>query len=78
MENLPWRIALTHREDGITISTIEPPCMAWYGKYETAISIDEGKWRIYKGYDTKEEALKGHEEVKNMTREEILNINFID
>ena len=43
-------------------STIKPPCLSWYGKYETAISIDGKPWRIYRGYDSKEEALKGHEE----------------
>jgi hypothetical protein len=35
------RIGLTEREDGYIVSTLMPMFMAWYGKYETAIMIDE-------------------------------------
>ena len=49
------RVGLTKREDGVVISTIESsPLVAWYGRYETAISIDYSFWRIAKGYDTLE------------------------
>ena len=35
------RIGLTEREDDIVVSTVESsPLIAWYGRYETAISID--------------------------------------
>ena len=41
------RIGLTKREDGYIVSTVEPPFMAWYGKYETAIGLGGGSgWRI--------------------------------
>lgn len=76
--DLPWRIAYLEREDGIKISTVKVPFLAWYGEYETAISIDGSSWRIYRGYDNKEEALKGHEELTKMTKEEILNLSSLD
>ena len=76
--NLPWRIAFLPREDKVVFSTIKPPCLSWYGEYETAISIDGSDWRIYRGYDSKEEALKGHEELTKMTKEEILGLSSLD
>lgn len=76
--NLPWRIAYLEREDKVVFSTIKPPCLSWYGEYETAISIDGMPWRIYRGYDSEEEAIKGHEELTKMTKEEILNLSSLD
>lgn len=78
MSDLPWRIEYTVREDKVVISTIKVPCLAWYGKYETAISVDGYNWRIASGYETKEEAIEGHKKYLNMTTEEIENIKWID
>ena len=75
---LPWIIAYLEREDKVEFSTIKVPCLSWYGKYETAISIDGSGFRLYKGYDSKEEALKGHEELTKMTKEEILGLSSLD
>ena len=75
MEN---RIDLTKREDGYIVSTIEPPFMAWYGKYETAIRLEGGfNWRIAEGYETEEEARIGHEKYVNMSTDEIGRIVWI-
>ena len=75
MEN---RIDLTKREDGYIVSTIEPPFMAWYGKYETAIRLEGGfNWRIAEGYETEEEARIGHEKYVNMSTDEIGRILWI-
>ena len=76
--DLSWRIAYLKREDNVKFSTIKVPFLAWYGEYETAISIDGKPWRIYRGYDSKEEALKGHEELTKMTKEEILDLSSLD
>lgn len=65
------------REDGVIISTIRPSFMAWYGKYETALSIDGSSWRILEGYSTKEEAERGHNKYLNMSREELINLDYI-
>ena len=52
--------------------------MAWYGKYETAVMIDEDLgWRIAEGYETEEEARKGHEKYVNMSTDEIEDIDWI-
>ena len=75
---LSWRIAYLKREDNVEFSTIKVLCLTWYGEYETAISIDGSDWRIYKGYDSKEEALKGHEKLTKMTKEEILGLSSLD
>ena len=73
------RIDLTKREDGYIVSTIEPPFMAWYGKYETAIVFDGSfEWRIAEGYETEEEARIGHEKYVNMSTDEIEKIAWID
>ena len=35
------RVGLTKTEDGVVVSTIESsPLVAWYSRYESAISID--------------------------------------
>ena len=73
--DLPWRIAYLEREDGIKISTIKVPYLKWHGEYETAISIDDSYWIIYRGYDSDEEAIKAHEELSKMTKEEILSLS---
>ena len=73
------RVGLTKREDGVVTSTVEPsPLFAWYGRYETAISIDYSFWRIAKGYDTLEEAIKGHARFSSMTKEELMEYKYID
>ena len=72
------RVGLTKREDGVVVSTIESsPLVAWYGRYETAISIDHSFWRIAKGYDTLEEAIKGHARFSSMSKEELMNYKYI-
>lgn len=65
------------REDGVIISTVRPSSMAWYGKYETALSVDGREWDILEGYSTKEEAQKGHNKYLNMSREELVNLDYI-
>ena len=73
------RVGLTEREDGVVISTIESsPLVAWYGRYETAISIDHSFWRIAKGYDTLEDAIKGHARFSSMSKEELIEYKYID
>ena len=73
------RIGLIKREDGYIVSTIEPPFMAWYGKYETAIMCEGSlEWRIAEGYETEEEARIGHEKYVNMSTDEIEKIAWID
>ena len=72
------RIDLTKREDEYIVSTVKSMFMAWYGKYETAVMIDEDLgWRIAEGYETKEEARKGHEKYVNMSTDEIEDIDWI-
>lgn len=64
----------TTRKDGIIISTVEPLCMAWYGKYETAVSFDGGHcWIIAEGYDNYYSAVEGHTRYSKMSREELEN-----
>ena len=73
------RIGLTEREDGVVISTVESsPLIAWYGRYETAISIDHKFWRIAKGYGTLEEAIEGHDKFSKMSKEELMEYKYID
>ena len=76
--NMVNRIDLTKREDGYIVSTVKPTFMAWYGKYETAITL-EGLdcWRIAEGYETEEEARRGHEKYVNMSTDEIEEIEWI-
>ena len=72
------RIDLTKREDGYIVSTVKPMFMAWYGKYETAVMINEDLgWRIAEGYETEEEARRGHEKYVNMSTDEIGKIEWI-
>ena len=72
------RIDLTKRKDGYVISTVEPMFMAWNGKYETGIMLEEGfEWRIAEGYETEEEARIGHEKYVAMSEEEINKIEWI-
>ena len=72
------RIGLTEREDDVVVSTVESsPLIAWYGRYETAISIDREFWKIAKGYDTLEEAIKGHARFSSMSKEELMNYKYI-
>ena len=72
------RVGLTEREDKVVISTVKPHFMAWYGEYETVISIDCEPRRIAKGYDTLEEAIKGHARFSSMTKEELIEYKYID
>ena len=73
------RIGLTEREDGVVISTVESsPLIAWYGRYETAISIDHEFWKIARGYNTLEEAIKGHARFSSMSKEELMEYKYID
>lgn len=77
----PWNIRRSKREDGLIISSIEAPCLAIYGKYETALVIPlnyEEEVRILEGYDTKEDCLEGHEKYLNMSYKELVNFDFID
>ena len=72
------RIVLTEREDNVVVSTVEScPSIAWYGRYETAISIDHTFWRIAKGYDTLEEAIEGHIKFATMSKEELMEYKYI-
>ena len=61
--------------EGIILSTIKVTFMAWYGEYEKAITFDNQEtWKILKGYDTKEQAIKGHEEFKKMSIDELMSL----
>ena len=72
------RIGLTEREDNVVIFTAEPnPLIAWYGKYETIISIDGMPWKIAKGYQTLEEAIEGHTRFSTMNKKELMNYKYI-
>ena len=63
----------TSRNDGVIISTVAPSFLAWYGEYETAISIDGKPWRIARGYESLEEAIEGHDRFSKMSKEELMN-----
>lgn len=68
----------TERKDGVVISTVRPPMyVAWYGNYETAVSIDGNGWRIIEGYETSQQAIDGHSKYENMTKQELLNFDYI-
>lgn len=75
----PRRVARKERiEEGILISTIEAGYLELYGKYETAVSMDcWPDWKIAEGYETEEEALKGHERYSRMTKEELKGLRYI-
>lgn len=56
-------------KEGWSISTIK---LAYSNIYETAICLEElGDWHIVEEYNTKEEAIKGHEKYKKMTDDEL-------
>ena len=61
--------------EGIILSTVKTVFMNWYGDYETAITFDnQSTWKILKGYDTKDQAIKGHEEFKKMSIDELMSL----
>lgn len=71
------RVRLTKREDGYIVSTVKS-YDNMYGAYETAIMLEEfGRWDVVEGYETKEEAIKGHEKYVAMSEEEISRIECI-
>ena len=70
-------IMKTSRNDGVIISTVAPSFLAWYGEYETAVSIDGKPWRIARGYETLEEAIEGHDRFSSMSKEELMNYKYI-
>lgn len=70
-------IIKTSRNDGVIISTVAPSFLAWYGEYETAISIDGKPWRIARGYESLEEAIEGHDRFSKMSKEELMNYKYI-
>ena len=77
MNDIPNRLRYTKREDGYILSTISS-YDNWYGRYETAIRLEGIEtWRIVEGYNTKEEALKGHEKYSDMPVEVISKIKYI-
>ena len=67
----------TERVDGVVISTVRPSFMAWYGNYETAVSIDSNNWRILEGYETAQQATKGHGKYENMSKQDLLDFDYI-
>lgn len=67
----------TKRKDGIIISTVTVEFLAWYGEYETAISLDGFDWRILEGYNTKEKAIAGHNKYVNMPKKELMEFDYI-
>lgn len=76
-QDIPNRIKLDKKED-CYISTIKPSFMALYGNYETAICLIElDKWKIVRAYNTLDEALKGHNEIINMSIEELSRLEQI-
>lgn len=71
------RVRLTKREDGYIVSTVKS-YDNMYGAYETAIMLEEfGRWDVVEGYETKEEAIKGHEKYVAISEEEICRIECI-
>ena len=77
MEKASNRMRLTEREDGYIISTVKS-YDNWYGAYETAIRLEGlDYWNIAEGYETEEEAIKGHEKYVAMSEEEICRIKYI-
>ena len=67
-----------YREDGVIISTVYVPFMAWYGPYETGISFNNGEnWYIAEGYNDHNNATIGHEKYCAMSKQELENLTFI-
>lgn len=67
----------TERKDGVIISTVRPIALAWFGIYETAVSIDGGDWRILEGYETSKQAIDGHSKYEKMSKQELLDFDYI-
>ena len=67
----------TKRKDGVVISTVRPMFLAWYGNYETAVSIDGEPWRILEAYETAKQAIEGHKKYENMSKDELLEFDYI-
>lgn len=67
----------TEREDGVVVSTVRPVALAWYGIYETAVSIDKQPWRILEGYETMRQAIEGHNKYEKMSKQELLDFDYI-
>lgn len=62
-------------EEGVILSTVKPFAWAWYGKYETAVTFNNQEtWKVLKGYDTEEEAIKGHEEFLKKSVDELASL----
>lgn len=57
---------------GVILSIVKVPFMNWFGDFETAITFDdEGSWHILKGYDSRKEAIIGHEYFKELSIEQL-------
>lgn len=67
----------TERKDGVIISTVKPHFMAWYGNYETAVSINKDHWRVLEGYSTEKQAKDGHSKYEKMSKQELLEFDYI-
>ena len=77
MKKISNRMRLTEREDGYIISTVKSYDNR-YGAYETTIGLkDLEYWKVVEGYETEEEAIKGHEKYIAMSEEEINRIEWI-
>ena len=68
---------VTNREDGVILSTVKVNFLNWYGDYETAVMIDGGNWRILEGYDTDVMAKTRHKFYENMSKEDLINFDYI-
>lgn len=72
------RVALSQREDGYIISTVKS-FDNLYGKYETAFWLPGfNVIRILEGYNTIEEAEKGHEKYLKMSEKQLINCEVIE
>lgn len=67
------RIALSEK-DGYKLSTVAIDVNTWYGDYETALIYKNGLFIVIEGYDTEEEAIKGHDKYFAMSYEELLDV----
>ena len=67
----------TERKDGVVISTVRSMELAWYGNYEAAVSIDGEPWRILEGYATAKQAIEGHNKYEKMSKDELLEFDYI-
>ena len=62
----------------VRISTARPyGALVCYGVYETAIIYDNGEVAVLEGYDTLEDAIKGHCKYSLMTEKELENLPTI-